>query len=85
MFFLASSPINLIVASSIVNACIIFLLSEVASPESNKIPVFPLIIVSLDQPILLAIINFFIDCASTATLPNASGSIDAETTISDTL
>ena len=34
---------------------------------------------------LLAIITFSIDCASTATLPNASGSVDAEITKSDIL
>ena len=38
--------------------------------------------VSFDPPILLAIIGFPIDCASTATRPKASGSIEAETTTS---
>ena len=52
--------------------------------KNNK-PVFSFIIVSFDPPILLAIISFSIDCASTATLPNASGSIEAEMIISETL
>ena len=53
--------------------------------DSNKKPVFSSITVSLEPPILLAIIGFSIDWASTATLPKASGSIDADTTISETL
>ena len=39
-------------------------------------------IVSLEPPRLLAIIGFSIACASTDTRPNASGSIEAETTTS---
>ena len=84
MFFLASLPINLRDVSSIVIARIIFLLKEFGSPESNKNPVFSFIIVSFDPPILLAIINFSIDCDSTATRPKASGSIEGELTISET-
>ena len=42
-------------------------------------------IVSLEPPILLAMIIFSIDCASTATRPNASGSIDDDMIISETL
>ena len=34
---------------------------------------------------IMAIIGFFIHCASTATLPKASGSIEADKTISETL
>ena len=60
-------------------------LNDLAFPASYKKPVFSSIIVSLEPPILLAIIGFSIDCASTATLPKASGSIEAEITISDTL
>ena len=59
--------------------------SETEFPVSNRNPVLLFVIVSLDPPILLAIITFSIDCASTATLPNASGSIEAETTKSETL
>ena len=63
----------------------IFLLNEPASPDSNNNPVFSFKIVSFDPPILLAMVIFYIDCDSTATLPKASGSIDAETIISETL
>ena len=63
---------------------VIFLLKDFEFPDSNKNPVLLFTIVSLDPPMSLAIIGFFIDCASTATLPNASGSIDVETTISET-
>ena len=78
-------PIIFIDVSSIVNPRIIFLLKDSASPDLNKKPVFSSLIVSLDPPILLAIINFYIDCASTATLPKASGSIEADIIISETL
>ena len=61
----------------------IFSLNLFAFPASNKKPVFSLIIVSLDPPMLLAIIGFSIDCASTETLPNDSGSIEAEITTSE--
>ena len=85
MFFLPSLPIKLIDVSSIVIALIIFSLKDFALPDSNKKPVFSFIIVSFDPPILLAIISFYIDCASTATLPNASGSMEGEITISEIL
>ena len=64
---------------------IIFLLKVIGLPDSNKNPVISFRIVSLDPPISLAIIGFSIDWASIATLPKASGSIEAETTISETL
>ena len=64
---------------------IILSLKDLASPEMNKNPVFPSIIVSFEPPILLAIINFSIDCASTETLPKASGSTEADITKSETL
>ena len=84
MFFLPSLPINLRDVSSIVIARIIFLLKDFASPDSNKKPVFSFIIVSFYPPILLAMINFSIDCDSTATRPKVSGSIEGEITISET-
>ena len=52
----------------------------------KKIPIISsllLITVSFDPPMLLAIIGFPIDWASTEILPKASGSIEAETTTSD--
>ncbi len=85
MFFLPSLPIDCNDASSIESTFKIFLLNDFALLDSNKKPVFSSIIVSLDPPISLAIIGFSIDWASTATLPKASGSIDADITISETL
>ena len=84
-FFLPSLPIDFNVVSSNCNTSIIFSLKDSAFPDSNKKPVLSLIIVSFHPPISLAIIGFFIDCASTATLPKASGSIEAETIISEIL
>ena len=57
--------------------------SSLGSSYLYRKPVFLSIIVSLDPPILDAIIGFCIACASTATLPKASGSTDEETTTSD--
>ena len=82
---LPSLPIRFIDVSSIANPRIIFLLRDSASPDLNKKAVFSSLIVSLDPPMLLAIIYISIDCASTATLPKASGSIEADTIISETL
>ena len=64
---------------------LIVLLNDKELPDSNKKPVFSFSTVSLEPPILLAIIIFSIDCASTATRPKASGSIDDDITISETL
>ena len=82
-FFLPSIPINFNVLSSKFRTWIIFLLNSSGFPASNKKPVLSLTIVSFEPPILLAIIGFSIDCASTDTRPNASGSIEAETIVND--
>ena len=50
------------------------------SPLLNKKPVLSLTTVSLDPPMSLAITGFYIDWASTETLPKASGSIEQEQT-----
>ena len=63
----------------------IFFDKETALPLSNKIPLLLSIIVSFEPPILLAIIGYLIDCASTETLPKDSGSIEDETIISDNI
>ena len=52
------------------------MLNALGFPASNKKPVLLFMIVSFEPPMLLAIIGFSIDCASTDTLPKASGSID---------
>ena len=62
-----------------------FLNKEYTIKVINNKPVLLSTIVSIDPPILLATIGFFIDCASTDILPKASGSIDAETTTFETL
>ena len=85
MFFLPSYPIDFNRVSSMLRVFKILLLNDLAFPASYKKPVFSSIIVSLEPPMLLAIIGFSIDCASTATLPKASGSVEAETIISETL
>ena len=56
-FFLPSLPINFNVVSSNFKASIIFWLNDLGFPDSNNKPVLSLIIVSLDPPILLAIIS----------------------------
>jgi len=84
-FFLPSLPKDFNVVSSNCRTSIIFLLNDAGFPASNKKPVLSLAIVSLDPPILLAIIGYSIDWASTETLPKASGSIDEETTKSEIL
>ena len=81
MFFLPSLPIDFNRVSSILRVLNILLLNDLAFPASYKKPVLSSIIVSLEPPMLLAIIGFSIDCASTATLPKASGSVEAEITI----
>ena len=52
------------------------LLKDLAFPASYKKPVFSSIIVSLEPPILLAIIGVSIDCASTE--PEAFGRVAVE-------
>ena len=79
MFFLPSLPIDFNRVSSMLRVLNILLLNDLAFPASYKKPVFSSIIVSLEPPMLLAIIGFSIDCASTATLPKASGSVEAST------
>ena len=84
-FFLPSLPKDFNVVSSNCNTSTIFLLNEIEFPASNKNPVLSLIIVYFDPPILLAIIGFSIDWASTEILPKASGSIEEETTMFEIL
>ena len=83
MFFLPSLPIDFNRVSSMLRVFKILSLNDLAFPASYKKPVFSSIIVSLEPPMLLAIIGFSIDCASTATLPKASGSVEAETIIDE--
>ena len=85
MFFLPSIPIVFNVDSSIFKTLKIVLLNDEGFPDSNRKPVFSSSIVSLEPPILLAMIIYSIDCASTATRPKASGSIDDDMIISETL
>ena len=78
MFFLPSLPIDFNRVSSMLRVLNILLLNDLAFPASYKKPVFSSIIVSLEPPMLLAIIGFSIDCASTATLPKAFGRVAVE-------
>ena len=68
MFFLPSVPIDFNSVSSKWRSFKIFLLKDLAFPDSNKKPVFSSIIVSLEPPILLAITGFLFESGNAKSL-----------------
>ena len=82
-FFLPSFPIQSMFLYQYPLNYLIFSPILLGHHRSYKNPDFSFKIVSFDPPRSVATIGFFIDWASTATLPKASGLIDDETTTSE--